>query len=135
MALTQALQQKQAPSPTSPNTPSGGISKSGGRSTFDGKPVASWIAPILQKARKSGYWHGGVTSGIRTRAQQLAAAKHYGLQHYPHGPLASNHVEGNPGAVDVSDPEGLKRALKAIHNGKLKSSMPEDPVHFSGSGY
>jgi hypothetical protein len=63
----------------------------------------------------------------------LAAAKHYGLQHYPNGPLASNHVEGNPGAVDVSDPQGLKRALRAIHNGRLKSAMPEDPVHFSGT--
>lgn len=103
--------------------------------TFDGKPVVAWVVPILKAARKTGLWKGAVSSGERTKQEQLGAAKRYGLQHYPNGPLASNHVVGRDGAVDVSDPEGLKRALAKLGITGLKSSMPEDPVHFSRAGY
>lgn len=103
---------------------------------FDGKPVVAWIAGILKAARASGLWKGNVTSGERTKAQQLAAAKHFGLSNYgPGGPLGSNHVIGHDGAVDVTDPQGLKRALAHLGINKLRSSMPNDPVHFSRTGY
>lgn len=139
LALTQAAQQKAAP-PARPvtNRAAGGpqVAPSGGSiGHFDGKPVVSWMVPILRQARSTGLWKGSVSSGIRTKQEQLSAAKRYGLQHYPHGPLASNHVQGHNGAVDVSDPEGLKRALKKLGITKLKSSMPEDAVHFSATGY
>lgn len=138
LALQAAQNAKHAASPKSAtveSSPASTVTPHGGSVTFDGKPVAQWIAPILKQARATGLWKGTVTSGVRTKAQQLAAARNYGLQHYPHGPLASNHVEGHPGAVDVSDPEGLKKALAHLRISKLKSSMPEDPVHFSGSGH
>ena len=136
LALTLAAQRGSAAAAT-PSTPASSTPAAthGGVTHFDGKPVASWIAPILKQARSTGLWKGSVTSGVRTKSEQLAAAKRYGLQHYPNGPLASNHVEGHPGAVDVSDPEGLKRALRKLGITKLKSSMPEDPVHFSQTGH
>lgn len=118
------------PTATSPSASAHGVT------TFDGKPVASWIAPILKQARATGLWKGSVTSGERTKSQQLAAAKGFGLQNYgPKGPLASNHVYGNGGAVDVSDPAGLKRALARLGVTSLRSAMANDPVHFSKTGY
>lgn len=136
LAITAALQK----GPTSPGsrvktasaTPTQGQVK--GTAYVDGKPVVPWIAEILKKAKAAG-WKGTVTSGERTKQQQLAAAQHYGLQHYPNGPLASNHVVGHDGAVDVSDPQGLKAVLRKLGITSLKSSMPEDPVHFSRTGH
>lgn len=134
-SLIQAAQQQKAPKAVRKSQSSATTPSYTGTTTFDGKPVAAWIAPILKEARRTGLWKGSVNSGVRSKSEQLAAAKRYGLQHYPHGPLASNHVEGHPGAVDVSDPEGLKRALRKLGVKRLKSSMPEDPVHFSQTGY
>lgn len=123
------------PGVTGPPAPSSHIKGGHSAVTFDGKPVVGWIAGILKQARATGIWKGSVSSGVRSKAGQLKAAQGYGLQHYPNGPLASNHVEGHDGAVDVSDPEGLKRALAKLGITDLKSSMPEDPVHFSRTGH
>lgn len=139
LAITAALQKHATSIPSRETTASAPSSQPQGHPSgktvyMDGKPVVGWIAQILQKAKRAG-WHGTVTSGVRTKAEQLQAAKNYGLQHYPNGPLASNHVEGHNGAVDVSDPEGLKRALQKLGINRLRNDMPEDPVHFSATGH
>jgi hypothetical protein len=50
-----------------------------GSVTFDGKPVVSSIARELRRARATGLWKGTVTSGVRTKSQQMAAARRFGL--------------------------------------------------------
>lgn len=103
--------------------------------TFDRKPVVSWMIPALEYARQHG-WKGTVTSGVRSKAEQMAAATRFGLQHYgPAGPLGSNHVAGHSGAVDVSDPDGLERALRSYRGRKPIRAMKDDPVHFSLTGH
>lgn len=112
---------------------------------FDGKQVAAWIVPILQRARDSGMWKGVVTSGYRSWAKQ--ALLYYGAP--GNGlirgvtvarPGASNHNfhDWPRGAVDVSDYNGLHRYIHA-HDTNLKSYMdvlgPRDPVHFSATGH
>jgi len=110
-----------------------------GTTIMDGKPVANWIYTELQWARKHG-WTGRVTSGMRTKAQQLAAAASFGMQHYPHGPLASNHYIGNGtayphGAVDVTNDQELIRVLRSYPGGsRLRWYGPGDSVHFSATG-
>jgi hypothetical protein len=107
----------------------------GGTVTFDGKPVVSSIARELRRARATGLWKGTVQSGVRTKQEQMAAARRFGLQHYgPKGPLGSNHVAGHSGAVDVTDPAGLARALRRIRS-RLHRGMADDPVHFSWTGH
>lgn len=106
---------------------------------FDGKQVSAWIAPILQWARKNG-WHGSVTSGYRTDAEQMSAARNYGLEHYgPAGPLGSNHTKINypGGAVDVTDAAGLNRVLRKWKGTPLKwgALVIGDFVHFSATGH
>lgn len=103
---------------------------------FDGKPVLAKFLPELEWARKHG-WKGTVTSGVRTKQEQLAAAKRFGLQHYgPAGPLGSNHVKGHRGAVDVSDPDSLEEILRRYPGKRrLRRGMADDPVHFSPTGH
>lgn len=102
-----------------------------GVAPFGGKQVAAWIAPALALAQQRG-WKGGVESGYRTLAQQTAiydsgvrpAAK----------PGTSNHeMTAFPGgAVDVTDPQGLSRALQGTKYEKLLVwAGAKDPVHFS----
>lgn len=107
-----------------------------GTATFDGKLVLAKFLPELKWARAHG-WKGTVTSGVRTKKEQLAAAKHFGLQHYgPAGPLGSNHVEGHRGALDVTDPDGLERVLRKYPGRlRLRRGMADDPVHFSPTGH
>lgn len=112
-----------------------------GVTVFDGKPVASWIARVLAWARQHG-WAGSVTSGYRTAAQQLLAAQGYGLEHYPNGPLASNHTgTAYPsGAVDVTMAAQLNSILagwNSSHARKLIWGGPVmgDWVHFSATGH
>jgi hypothetical protein len=113
--------------------PSGGGVKA---ATFDGKPVVSSFIPELTWAKQHG-WTGTVTSGIRSKAEQLAAAKNFGLQHYgPAGPLGSNHVEGHQGAVDVTEPDLLEAILRKYPGKRLlRRGMADDPVHFSPTGH
>jgi hypothetical protein len=117
--------------------PTGPLAK--GTRPFDGHPVAAWIVPILAWAVDHG-WAGQVTSGYRTPAEQLAAAQHYGLEHYPEGPLASNHVRvGYPGgAVDVTLAAQLNEILKRYPDTPtLVWAGPTigDWVHFSANGH
>lgn len=121
-------------SKTSKSTGGGG-GNAKGTVVFDGKPVLAKFAAELRWARKNG-WKGTVTSGVRTKSQQLTAATNFGLQHYPNGPLASNHVEGHRGAIDVSQPDQLEAILRK-YPGKvnLRRKMADDPVHFSPTGY
>lgn len=137
--LTAALQQaatRSNPRAATPSAPSTGP-QTGGATVFDGKPVSGWIAGILAQARKTGLWKGSVTSGIRTRAQQAQL-----YQNYLHGgnvaapPGQSNHETGN--AVDVTDPQGLNRALQALHVNALKWAVTHglnDLPHFSNTGH
>lgn len=104
-----------------------------GVSTFDNHPVSNWIIPYLIYARAQG-WSGHVESGYRTPAEQIAAAKSYGLWHYPSGPLASNHVKKNfpGGAVDVTQAAQLNGILQQLPGGSLLQwAGASDPVHFS----
>lgn len=114
-----------------------------GIATFDGKPVAAWIKPVLDYARSHG-WKGTVTSGYRSDAEQTAiynsgvrpAAVPKSL-----GGAGSNH-EGDAfpsGAVDVSDAAQLSSIIQGSPFAKLLVwAGSKDPVHFShphGGGY
>lgn len=103
----------------------------GGLSTFTGKPVAAWIAPILAYARAHG-WGGAVTSGYRSYAQQKAI---YDSGVRPAAvPGSSNHeMTAFPGgAVDVSNASQLSAILQRSPYAKtLVWAGAKDPVHFS----
>jgi hypothetical protein len=117
---------------------------------FDAVVVPRWVARELRFARRQG-WSGTVLSGRRTRGEQLAAAARYaaslGLELadvYPHGALASNHVgrEWPAGAVDVTLPDDLARALRRPHvawrGRRLVWAMDagmNDRAHFSRTGH
>lgn len=99
--------------------------------TFDGHPIAPWIAPILQYARRVG-WKGHVVSGYRSFAEQTRifnsgvrpAAK----------PGSSNHekLKYPGGAVDVTDPQELSTILlHSQYATVLVYAGAKDPVHFS----
>jgi hypothetical protein len=109
---------------------------------FEGKEVAAWIGPILQAARRTGLWHGGVSSGFRSYAKQWWI--YFVARIRPAAyPGTSNH-EGSAfpkGAIDTNDPWGLRRALQKIgrygsgSSQRLQGfSIPRDPWHFSSTG-
>lgn len=87
---------------------------------FDGTLVCAWIARELQIARERG-WQGSVTSGYRSPADQARACAETS------GPCAPPGQSNHQGkrypkcAVDVSDAEGLARALR-----------PNSPLHWTG---
>lgn len=115
-----------------PITIGGGPPPAGkGLKTFEGKPVAAWIAPILQYARRQG-WKGTITSGYRSVAEQ---ARIYNSGQRPAAkPGQSNHqFTGYPGgAVDVSDPQGLAAVIaRSKYRGLLTWAGAKDPPHFS----
>lgn len=117
---------------------------------FDGHPVAPWIVPRLHYARAHG-WTGQVISGYRTDAEQLAAATRFARQLgrplsqvYPSGPLASAHtgLSWPRGAVDVTDPDGLHRAMDHWRGSRKRnglvgggSVLSFDRAHFSANGH
>ena len=98
---------------------------------YGGKPVAAWIAPILQYARAHG-WTGGVSSGYRTLAQQTAI---YNSGVRPAAvPGTSNHeMTAFPGgAVDVTNASQLSAILAhSPYAQMLVWAGSKDPVHFS----
>ena len=100
------------------------------------KPVAAWIAPILQWASEHG-WTGTVTRGYRTYDQQ-AAINVSGAYSAPAG--QSNHESAAypGGAVDVTQPGQLMSVLQG-YAGPLKLVGgvlgPVDPEHFSATGH
>lgn len=100
------------------------------------KPIASWIAPVLDWASQHG-WSGSVTSGYRSYAEQASINKQ-GLYSAPAG--KSNHESATypGGAVDVTDPAQLIQVLKGYTGpqklvGGVLGSV--DPEHFSATGH
>jgi D-alanyl-D-alanine carboxypeptidase len=98
---------------------------------FDNKPVAAWIAPILQWATAHG-WKGSVSSGYRSYADQQRI---YNSGVRPAAkPGTSNHeMTAFPGgAVDVTDAQQLSDILaNSPYAGTLVWAGKKDPVHFS----
>jgi hypothetical protein len=113
------------------SVPNGSLTSPKGTVTFDGKPVAAWIAPALSYARNHG-WNGTVTSGYRSFADQSAI---YNSGVRPAAkPGTSNHESDvfPGGAVDVTDAQGLANALKGSPWSELLVwAGSKDPVHFS----
>lgn len=113
-----------------------------GLGTYDGKPVALWIIPHLKYARNHG-WNGSVSSGYRSKKEQIAACIH--VCGNPNGcpgtcakPGTSNHERKTwpGGAVDVTDYANFGRIVKGSpHSGRLINDLPDDPVHFSQTGH
>lgn len=113
-----------------------------GTTVVDGHPVANWIVPIVKYARKHG-WHGVVTSGYRSPAEQRAACRN--LCGNPNGcpgtcakPGESNHqYTAYPrGAVDVTDYTRFGEVVQAWGGfGSLTNDLPKDRVHFSHDGH
>lgn len=118
---------------------SGGISGAGaGVGQFDGKPVASWIIPILRAARASGVSFN-VSSGFRSFAEQTRLWNQLGRDPaIVARPGTSNH-EGSAfprGAVDVSPGWAALASWLARRNLPLHHyGNPRDPYHFSASGH
>lgn len=113
---------------------------------FDGHEVAKWIAEICQEARDSGDWNGTVFSGRRSPQYCRELCENMCGAPSCSGTCAgesSNHCgppsfEGKPyeGAVDVSDPQGL-RSFCERHNKPLRGGgavLPRDLPHFSHNG-
>jgi hypothetical protein len=100
------------------------------------KPVAGWIAPILDWASQHG-WTGSVTSGYRDYSQQ-AAINASGAFSAPAGKSNHETTQYPGGAVDVSDPAQLIQVLKGYTGpNKLVGGVlgPADPEHFSATGH
>jgi hypothetical protein len=111
-----------------------------GVSSFDGKPVASWLVPYLKWARADG-WRGGLSSGWRdpVYSEQLC----YKICGRPSCPgrcagRSSNHSGSvKPrGAIDVSDPSTFAEKMKKCpYSPKLFNALgAADPWHFSSTG-
>jgi len=111
-----------------------------GATRFDGRPVANWMKPYLEFARKNG-WAGTVTSGFRDPAEsEQLCIRQCGAPSCP-GTCAgrkSNH-SGNKkpkGAIDVSDISTFGRLMESC---PLKPQIfnalgAADPEHFSATG-
>lgn len=118
---------------------SGGVEGAGGGvGTFDGKPVASWIIPILKAARASGVAFN-VSSGFRSFAEQTRLWNQLGRDPaIVARPGTSNH-EGSAyprGAVDISPGWQALSAWLAQRNLPLHHyGNPRDPYHFSATGH
>lgn len=118
-----------------------------GWQNFDGHLVAGWmIREALSPARSSGAWGGVVFSGYRSPdyCRQLCID----MCGQPSCPgrcagVSSNHCgppsfKGNPyeGAVDVTDPYGLRRWCES-HGNPIRGGgaiLPYDTPHFSRAG-
>jgi hypothetical protein len=113
--------------------------------------ICKWMLPQLEYALESGGWDGRINEGWRSRAtEELYWDKHGHDPGLAAPPGQSNHgLTVYPGgAIDVSDPRGLQRALRPwpaklgkqalklerpamIGNGVM---LPRDTVHFSVTG-
>ncbi len=100
------------------------------------KPIAGWIAPILDWASQHG-WTGSVTSGYRDYQQQ-AAINASGAYSAPAGKSDHESTQYPGGAVDVTNPSQLIEVLKGYTGPyKLVGGVlgPVDPEHFSATGH
>ena len=106
---------------------------------FDGKPVAAWFVPWLNKIRARGRWKGYLVSGWRDPeySEQLCI----NMCGAPSCPgrcagRASNHSGSSypAGAVDVSDYYNFAAEARAVGAPFFNALGAQDPVHFSTSG-
>jgi hypothetical protein len=100
------------------------------------KPIAGWIAPILDWASQHG-WSGSVTSGYRDYSQQ-ASINASGAFSAPAGKSNHETTQYPGGAVDVTDPSQLIQVLNGYTGpNKLVGGVlgPADPEHFSATGH
>lgn len=105
--------------------------------TFDGKPVAAWVAAALTFARSTGKWKGTLTSGYRSDAEQTqiynSGVRPAAVPRSLGGPGSNHEGDAFPeGAADVTDAQGLSNALKGSPwEDLLVWAGSKDPVHFS----
>ena len=100
------------------------------------KPIAGWIAPVLDWASQHG-WSGTVTSGYRDYQQQ-ASINASGAFSAPAGKSNHETTQYPGGAVDVTDPAELIQVLQGYSGPyKLVGGVlgPADPEHFSATGH
>lgn len=95
------------------------------------------LAPLVKRAlawARTHGWHGSVTSGFRSRAEQAVLyARYLAGGNIAAKPGSSNHERGL--AIDVSDIPGFRRAMSsAPANARLRWYGPGDAVHFSVDG-
>lgn len=130
------------PTTEAPDAPgvTGSIGGTHGTTLVDGKPVANWIVPWVNLARKNG-WNGVVVSGWRSTALQSSLYNNAqaGRSALPAAaPGTSNHEYTTfpRGAIDVSDPDGFQRALNKVMGPVPLRRDPTigDPPHFSFTG-
>jgi hypothetical protein len=106
------------------------VSGKGGTVMLDGKPVASWIAKRLLRARAAG-WKGSVSSGYRSVAEQRRIYNSGVRPAAKPGQSNHNFTAFPGGAVDVTDAAQLAATLKKLGISKLQWAGGKDPVHFS----
>ena len=100
------------------------------------KPIAGWIAPVLDWASQHG-WSGTVTSGYRDYQQQ-ASINASGAFSAPAGKSNHETTQYPGGAVDVTNPAELIQVLQGYSGPyKLVGGVlgPADPEHFSATGH
>ena len=100
------------------------------------KPIAGWIAPVLDWASQHG-WTGSVTSGYRDYQQQ-SAINASGAYSAPAGKSNHETTQYPGGAVDVTNPAQLIQVLKGYTGPyKLVGGVlgAVDPEHFSATGH
>ena len=111
-----------------------------GVTTFDGRPVAAWLKPYLDFARRNG-WRGTLNSGFRDPAHSEALC--FQMCGAPSCPgrcagRASNHAGSTKpkGAVDVSDFARFGQLMERCpHDPRIFNALgAQDPVHFSATG-
>lgn len=114
--------------------------KATGVTRFDGVPVAAWMVPYLEWARRNG-WRGQLVSGWRDPAYSESLCRRMcGAPSCPGrcAGRASNHAGSvQPhGAVDVSDYYTFGRLMQRcpIQPRIYNALGARDPVHFSVSG-
>jgi hypothetical protein len=111
-----------------------------GVATFDGRPVARWLKPYLDFARKNG-WTGTLNSGFRDPDESEAICFHKCSAPSCPGVCAgrtSNHSgKTKPkGAVDVSDFARFGQLMQSCPlNPRILNDLTSDPVHFSATGH
>lgn len=115
--------------------------------SFDGHLVAGWmVGQALVPARQSGEWDGSVFSGYRSPdycrqlcinmcGQPSCPGRCAGVSSNHCGPPTFKGVEFE-GAVDVTDPAGLRRWCES-HGNPIRGGgavLPSDIPHFSRGG-
>lgn len=109
-----------------------------GVTRFDGVPVAAWMVPILQEARRRG-WKGRLVSGWRSPSYSTHLCYVMCGAPWCSGRCAgasSNHSGSSRprGAVDVTYYVDFGRIMREMGNPLHNSLGSRDPVHFSATG-